>query len=1546
MTPRNPLVALVLIAALVVGIFFAFVVVTTPLPPEQQALFGVIAALGIYILGRFPNRFIITILTVLSFIFVSRYLYWRLTDTLNFQDWLAAFLGYGLFLAELYLWIALLVTYVQSAWPLGRKPAELPADMEQWPTVDVLIPTYNESLDILSKTVLAAKALEYPVDKLRVYILDDGNRPAFRDFAREVGVGYITRDNNLYAKAGNLNNAMQHTDGDLVAVFDCDHIPTRWFLQLTAGWFVKEKNMAFIQTPHHFYNHDPFLRNLAAGDKVPPEGLLFYGLVQDGNDFWNACFFCGSCALLRRSAIEEVGGFATETVTEDAETALKMHRRGWQSGFIRVPMAAGLATETLGRFIQQRIRWARGMVQILRIDNPLLGPGLTLPQRFCYLSAMMHFLFPLPRFVLLTAPLAFLMMDVRIITASAFEVFVNALPYLVIVIYVNWRIQGRYRHVFWSDVYETALTLHLLWPTVKTFLFPKGGKFNVTSKGGSTEETYFDSRLMVWHMLLMLVLMVGIGIGIYNIASGRIVEDETGTAFLNLFWAAISLVYVGASMAVARELSYAPDHRVAAQMPAAVRLPDGRTVAGTTIDLSQSDLRLDMPRPEDVSDGLIHVEVDAANDRIVLPAEIVDWNDRALTAKFAPQSLDQQSDLVRLVFGRGDAWIDWDKTHVQATPLQSAGEIFGSIGSFMKWGTGRMSRSSKQTAGDAGTADGSARRSPKAVLESAMKDTARQTQVVLAVLGLGVLMMLDAGPAQAQQQEDSAPVPVMRDQPTGFDTANEGDATEDTAEDSSVVPEDARTDSPFFNPGSLNFSQPQAPQGVETGATGMVGVRPGLTAGAGTTAAVSRADTRLISLTLRDLGAEPSILLRNASVRGIPFSVRSDEVITEALVQLNLTFSPSLLPTKSHVVVLLNGEGVGTIDLDPSFGTTRTVNLPIDPFLLKTDNELLFEFIGEGSSGNPACPSEIDPSVWVRVGHLSKIVLSANRFRVRDDLALLPGPFFDKSDPMRLNLPVVMTADPSLDMLRAGSIVASYWGKLADYRGARFPVFLDNLPAENAVVFARPNAVPRGVSLPPIGGPTLAVVDNPVAPNAKLLLVMGRSDVELVSAAQALATGTPLISGSAVPVSAPGLAPREPYDAPRWLPSDRPVKFGEFVSQNQLQGRGLTPGVLTFNFRSSPDIFLWGQDGVPVTVKYRYPSGRWIDHSASRLDVLINDNYISSLPLEQGGTANVADQVLLADHTQNQGAVRIPPVQILGQNRLQFFFDMHQIKRGECADIIPNDIRSAIDVESEIDMRGIYRLAKMPNLAFLAQAGFPFTRMADLSDTAFVMPSRYTASDIEAMLALSGLFGARTGYPAHGVSVISSDLIERAVDKDLVVIGSWDRQTLMREWEDQLPFERRQNAVIVQSAEEVGPTTATVRSWFGQPPSGDTVSLETTALQAGLVSFQSPMAANRTVVAVVSSSDDDMSEVLDALTTPDLAARIQGDMVTVEGDTVTSYRVASTYEIGNLPFMIWARWYVSDKPIGMIVLVACAGLLLGFPIFTWLRSSAARKTTS
>ena len=306
-------------------------VVSVPLDLTGQLIFSAGSFGAALLLSRTPGRLTTLAMIVLSISASSRYMYWRVTDTVGFTNWVDACFGFGLLLAELYAFLVLLIGYFQTAWPLQRRPVPMPQDVDTWPSVDVFIPTYNEPLEVVKQTVFSAMQMDWPGDRLHVYVLDDGRREEFRDFCQELGVGYLTRDNNAHAKAGNINAALAVTDSEYVTIFDCDHIPTRSFLQICMGWFIRDPKLAMLQTPHHFFSPDPFEKNLDTFHVMPNEGELFYGIVQDGNDLWNAAFFCGSCAIIKRAPLLEVGGVAVENVNEDAHTALKLSRNGYNT---------------------------------------------------------------------------------------------------------------------------------------------------------------------------------------------------------------------------------------------------------------------------------------------------------------------------------------------------------------------------------------------------------------------------------------------------------------------------------------------------------------------------------------------------------------------------------------------------------------------------------------------------------------------------------------------------------------------------------------------------------------------------------------------------------------------------------------------------------------------------------------------------------------------------------------------------------------------------------------------------------------------------------------------------------------------------------------------------------------------------------------------------------------------------------------------------------------------------------------------------------------
>ncbi|WP_313046626.1 UDP-forming cellulose synthase catalytic subunit [Atlantibacter hermannii] len=656
----------------------AVLIIITPMDSQKQYIFGLVSIGILFLLGFRKKHSISVVMMVVSALMSTRYIYFRATQTLHFNSEIEAILGIGLFLAELYIWVILLLTYLQTVFPLKRGIVPLPDDVSLWPTVDIYIPSYNESLDVVRDTVLAAQCIDYPKDKLNIYLLDDGKRREFAVFAADAGVGYITRMDNSHAKAGNLNHALKLTKGELICVFDCDHVATRIFLQATVGSFLQDPKLALLQTPHYFYSPDPFERNLSLGKNIPNEGSLFYGPIQQGNDNWNATFFCGSCAVIRRSALEEIGGFAVETVTEDAHTALKMQRLGWKSAFLAIPLAAGLATERLVLHVIQRTRWARGMTQIFRMDNPLFGRGLTWQQRCCYLSAMLYFQFALPRVAFLTAPLAYLLFNLNIIHSSAGLIFAYALPHLLLTIYLNSRMNGRYRYSFWGEIYDIVLAFHLILPTAITMIFPKRGKFNVTDKGGLLNIGYFDFTVVRPHLIVAILLTIGIIAGLVRAFAHDYFAVDPKVIALNVGWGIYSLVFLLAAIAVARETRQTRKTiRIDVDVPVIVHYASGISSRTHTQDLSMGGCRIVVPDNRHLTDEIEEIELQLQSGSISIPVNVIGADDEFIRLMFEDIPLSRRRELVRVVLARADAWIRPPKP--QDNPFRSLVIIIRSV---------------------------------------------------------------------------------------------------------------------------------------------------------------------------------------------------------------------------------------------------------------------------------------------------------------------------------------------------------------------------------------------------------------------------------------------------------------------------------------------------------------------------------------------------------------------------------------------------------------------------------------------------------------------------------------------------------------------------------------------------------------------------------------------------------------------------------------------------------------------------------------------------
>jgi cellulose synthase (UDP-forming) len=538
-------------------------------------------------------------LLVAGFLAVSIwYLAWRIGTFNPNALWFSA-LVYG---AEVFgLGTALL--HIFMCWRLTERHAPPP---RLGIGVDVFVPTYNESVDLVRKTLLAARGMDYPH---KTWLLDDGRRPEMQALARQLGCEYLARPDNANAKAGNLNHALALSDGELVAVFDADHAPRRDFLTRTLGYF-DDARVAFVQTPQDFYNLDSYQhRRRGAGRTVWTEQALFFRIIQRGKDYWNAAFFCGSCAVVRRSALEEIGGFATGTVTEDLHTSLRLHARGHRSIYHAEPLAFGLAPESIEPFIGQRVRWGQGAMHVWRKEGILSHRGLSLAQRFNYLASALTYFDGWQKAIFYFAPAVVLLTGVLPLLTTTPEFLLHFLPYYALTFWVFEEVGRGYGRSLIIEQYNMARFAAFAWATLAWF-FPRM-KFRVTAKGGSPGHRATRFTAPQWTVLALNGIALPVGTVLYLWTHALPLDG----LIANALWAMVNVTLALAviSFTTMTQRNARARYRFPISLAAEIVVADGTRLRGTVDDLSESGMRFYGKMPVSLAVG------DALTGHFILP---------------------------------------------------------------------------------------------------------------------------------------------------------------------------------------------------------------------------------------------------------------------------------------------------------------------------------------------------------------------------------------------------------------------------------------------------------------------------------------------------------------------------------------------------------------------------------------------------------------------------------------------------------------------------------------------------------------------------------------------------------------------------------------------------------------------------------------------------------------------------------------------------------------------------------------------------------------
>ena len=458
------------------------------------------------------------------------------------------------------------------------------------PAVDIFIPTYNEPLDVLEKTIVAAAAVDYP--HKTVWVLDDGRRDGLRTFCDEAGVRYLTRADNLHAKAGNMNHALAHAKGEFIAVFDADFVPAKNFIRRTLGFF-SDPAIGIVQTPQHFYNKDPIQTNLGLMQIYPDEQRLFFDQMAASRDAWQAAFCCGSCSIMRRQAVDAIGGIPTESITEDLLTTLVMLRHGYQTIYLNERLSMGLAAESIEGFFVQRERWCRGAIQSLFLKAGPLGPGLSLIQRVLFFPTSWLTQYAV-RLMLIAIPLAYLLLGWLPFhfTTTADMVFYQLPVFLSFFLAMRWLVGGHYSPLVSGPA--GVFASFRLGPTVLASLIqPFGQPFRVTPKGsGAVTRAQVDYFSLGMILLCMGLTLLGL---LINVVPELAVVPHDEFFPIAMLWSMLNVVILGLAALLCFEGPRLRKEERFLMAESAVAHDGESQVAVTIIDVSVDGCQLALP---------------------------------------------------------------------------------------------------------------------------------------------------------------------------------------------------------------------------------------------------------------------------------------------------------------------------------------------------------------------------------------------------------------------------------------------------------------------------------------------------------------------------------------------------------------------------------------------------------------------------------------------------------------------------------------------------------------------------------------------------------------------------------------------------------------------------------------------------------------------------------------------------------------------------------------------------------------------------------------
>ena len=737
-----------------------------------------------------------------------------------------------------------------------------------------------------------------------------------------------------------------------------------------------------------------------------------------------------------------------------------------------------------------------------------------------------------------------------------------------------------------------------------------------------------------------------------------------------------------------------------------------------------------------------------------------------------------------------------------------------------------------------------------------------------------------------------------------------------------------------------------APEQPADGAPQQVGtVMPGVP-GANAPVVVDNAPSRDVKLTFAQIAPPPgSMVLRGINPNGgVEFGMRSDEVVSKAMLNLEYTPSPALLPVQSQLKVYLNDELMDVLPVTKEqLGKKTLAQVPINPLFITDFNRVRLEFVGHYRD---VCENPASSTLWMDVGRNTSLQMTYQSLALKNDLSAFPVPFFDPRDNRQLVLPMVFAASPDTTQQLAATIVASWFGSRSAWRGQSFPVMYDKLPDRNAIVFATNDKRPSFLrDHPAVKAPTVEMMSHPDNPYVKLLVVFGRDNKDLLQAAKGIAQGNVLFRGNSVTVdNVKPLLARKPYDAPNWVRTDRAITFGELKTyEEQLQSTGLEPSPVSLSLNLPPDLYLMRTNGIDISLKYRYTAPATKD--SSRMDISLNNQFLQSFSLTSNQETNqlMLRLPVLQGLLDGKTDVSIPALKLGAVNQLRFDFQyMNPMPGGSvdnCITFQPVQNHVVIGDDSTIDFSKYYHFLAMPDLRAFANASFPFSRMADLSESIVVMPKSPSEGQVTTLLDTLASVGAQTGLPAINLTLTDDGSQIQNKDADIMVIGNIP---------DKLKDDKRVDLLVQAAQSWVNTPMRQTEFPSIMPDNNDRqATVQTTVTSTGpmaaIVGFQSPYNDQRSVIALLADSPRGYELLNNAMNDSGKRAAMFGSVSVIRESGVNSLRVGDVYYVGHLPWFERLWYALSNHPVLLAILAAVSVVLLAWVLWRLLRIISRRR---